>query len=91
MIIKKLVTAIEVYDVSGIAVEKVDGLVDTEPFEVRNAYSRCIRVYTTGSDELELVLYADADTKLELKESDWLTPKVYKGKSMHELEMEEKE
>ncbi len=40
MIIKTLITSLEVYDVSGIAVEKVEGLVDTEPLEVQNAYSR---------------------------------------------------
>jgi hypothetical protein len=45
-------------------------------------------IWTTKGDKFELILQADTVEQLAFKKPDesWLTPKVYKGKSMHEEE-----
>ena len=55
-------------------------------------HQRCITVMTKQGETLYLMLRADEHKKLEFKEipePDWLTPKVYKGRSMHEQEMDD--
>ncbi len=52
---------------------------------------RTLTIRTEAGEAVDLVLQADEPEKLEFKkreEPGWLTPKVYKGKSMHEEELE---
>ena len=53
---------------------------------------RKITIRTAAGEAFELVLQADTPEKLEFKkpeEQDWLTPKVYQGKSMADEEAED--
>jgi hypothetical protein len=57
-------------------------------------HQRCITVQTKQGETFNLILRADEQQKLEFKDEPapgWLTPKVYKGKSMHEMEMDGEE
>ena len=47
---------------------------------------KTLNIWTKEGDKIELVLEADSPEQLEFRKSEWLTPKVYKGKSMHEEE-----
>jgi hypothetical protein len=61
-------------------------------FEEMPLCKRSIYVNTEQGETFVLEIYAEEKEKLEFKNKfndDWLTPKLYKGKSMHELEMEE--
>ena len=52
-------------------------------------YGQCeMTIWTTKGEKFELILQADTVEQLAFKKPDesWLTPKVYKGKSMDEEE-----
>ena len=62
-----------------------------EEFEQMPLCKREIFVRTTRGEMFHLVLQAENKKPLEFRKefkSEWLTPKVYKGKSMHEEEAE---
>ena len=65
-------------------VEVKESIFDGVDFAVR-----AIAIWTTKGDKYELNLVSDKVERLEFKKPDetWLTPKVYKGKSMHEEEL----
>jgi hypothetical protein len=64
---------------------------DVKTSSVLGISQRTLTIRTEGGEAFDLVLQADTPEKLEFKkpeEPGWLTPKVYKGKSMHEEELE---
>jgi hypothetical protein len=62
---------------------------DMETFRALGYSQQSITLWTTEGEEYELILEADTPEQLAFKTfSDWLTPKLYKGKSMPEEEME---
>jgi hypothetical protein len=63
-----------------------------EEFEQMPLCQRVIVVNTKQGEPFRLVLQAEKRKSLEFRKkpkNDWLTPKVYKGKSMHEEEAED--
>ena len=60
---------------------------------ISSRYERTITVRTKQGDILKLALRADEEAQLEFIDDPdpWITPKVYKGKSMQEEEMDENE
>jgi hypothetical protein len=76
-------------------ISNVEDIVIDEPMEhIEGELSeRSISIRTYEGECYEISLQADALGKLKFVETSkdgWLTPKVYKGQSMHEQEMEEK-
>jgi hypothetical protein len=62
-----------------------------EAFEQMPLCQREIVINTTQGETFRLVLQAETKKALEFRKefkSAWLTPKVYKGQSMHEEELE---
>src|SRR3954451_3641886 len=64
---------------------------------ILTGFNRSITIKTKQGETVCIFLRADDPSKLEFKdepeldESGWLKPKVYKGKSMHEMEMDGEE
>ena len=68
-------------------IEKIE-VRETKKNEEKGCAQRGISIWTTQGEKVELFLQADKIERLEFKkpEESWLTPKVYKDKSMHEEE-----
>jgi hypothetical protein len=62
---------------------------DARKFDELLYSSRSLDIWTEEGEKFEIVLEANALEQLQFKKNDWLTPKLYKGKSMHEQEMDE--
>ncbi len=76
------ITRIWIDDIKKIEVNKVEEFDELE-------LSQChINIWTTKGEEFELILQAKTAKELEFRKPDesWLSPKLYKGKSMHEEE-----
>jgi hypothetical protein len=76
-------------------ISNVEDIVIDEPMEhIEGKFSeRSISIRTYEGECYEISLQADALGKLKFVEASkdgWLTPKLYKGKSMHEEDLEEK-
>jgi hypothetical protein len=59
---------------------------------IEQLFERRIRIQTMSGENFDLELYSGEKEKLGSQErtgEEWLIPKVYKGKSMHEMEMDE--
>lgn len=84
---------VSVHKITGIWIEDIEKIEATEPERPDGlAYSkRTITMWTTKGEKVELILEAISPDQLEFKQPDdsWLTPKVYKGKSMHEEELDD--
>jgi hypothetical protein len=79
-----------VQEVREVVVDDIDEYEEgCECCEVKTVFQREIRVYTQKGETFHLWLHADKREKLELQRPNynpgWLTPKVYKGKSMTDL------
>ena len=64
---------------------------DVMTSEVLGLSQRTLTIRTEAGETFDLVLQADDPERLEFKkpeEPGWLTPKVYKGKSMADEELE---
>ena len=76
-------TLIKIEDIESIEIVKPRGYEEMD-------LDQCELTISTKNDErFELILRSDSTSKLEFKEQkmgEWLTPKVYKGKSMNEEE-----
>lgn len=69
-------------------IEKIEAE-EARPLDELGYCQKSITIWTTKGEKFELILQADTAEQLEFKKQDesWLTPKVYKGKSMHEEEV----
>ena len=72
----------------------IEHITKIEVTEAKNydelGFGQCeMTIWTTKGDKFELILQADTVEQLAFTKPDesWLTPKVYKGKSMHEEEV----
>jgi hypothetical protein len=70
-------------------IEKIEVTEPEQPGEL-TYIKRTLTIWTTKGEKVELILEAESAERLEFKKPDdsWLTPKVYKGKSMHQEELE---
>jgi hypothetical protein len=60
---------------------------DAKEFDPLEMSKREITISTDNGEKFELILEAHTAEQLEFKKpADWLTPKVYHGKSMHDEE-----
>lgn len=82
------------YDLVRAVIGDVEEVI-TEPieeFEQMPLCQRVIVVKTKQGETFRLVLQAEKKKTLEFRKKpnyNWLQPKVYKGKSMHDIEMDE--
>ncbi len=79
--------------VTKIWIEHINEIEVEEPkeFEEFGHSQRSMIIWTREGERYELYFQADALGALEFKKPDesWLSPKLYKGKSMHEEELED--
>jgi hypothetical protein len=80
------ITKITIHHVSRIVISDVQE-------QIKDEFSdRILSIETMDGEEYQISLWAYTPDKLEIKEegkNDWLSPKVYKGKSMAQLGEEE--
>jgi len=66
-----------------------------KPIEIREHEVKRVIIIRTKDEVCQLILHGEFGIDLELhrdgndRAHDWITPKVYKGKSMHEEELDE--
>jgi hypothetical protein len=80
-----------VLKVTKIWIEHIDKIEVQEmmPLESVDYSEKSISIWTKEGERYEISLHADTPSQLEFRkpsEGDWLTPKVYKGTSVHEEE-----
>jgi len=71
------ITRVMIHRIKSISVSSIEGSIEIDSFQ------REITIWNENGEKIELVLEADSPETLDLN---WLTPKVYKGKSMSEQE-----
>ena len=77
-------TIVQIEDIERIEIVKPRGYEEMDLDQVD------ITIFTKDDERFEFILRSDSTSKLEFKErkmGEWLTPKVYKGKSMNEEEV----
>jgi hypothetical protein len=81
--------------ITQLIIDNIESIEIDEPMEqIEGEFSeRSITIKTYEGERYEISLQSDSLDKLKFIETSkdgWLTPKLYKGKSMHEEELEEK-
>jgi hypothetical protein len=71
------ITRVMIQRIKSISVGSIEGSIEIDSFQ------REITIWNEYGEKIELILEADNAETLDLN---WLTPKVYKGKSMSEEE-----